>query len=265
MGDRNTEKVLFFLYARFLLMSELRKKKNRESIICLFLLPNLGNGWATWNLVGSRDVLAMLVRVCHISGEGHDSYSKHLGSGRMPLALLHPPPSQQMVDWTQAEGGGKSTRTCKSNPTHEHCTLCNILHSCSWKNRGRKQSWAWWRTKCGVANTCPLLMHNTCGPGKTGEQLSKEEKCRPGAIVTESFTGFGEGPAPLCSFYFSPTLSLACLNCHCFGGGSMLSTIPAPTMKSTGTAALLPTHQMAEFPSKDNNLFMLVPLKVRIF
>lgn len=59
---------------------------------------------------------------------------------------------------------------------------------------------------------------------------------------------------------------VSCLvNCHCFGGRTVLCTIPAPTMRSTGTAALLTTHQMAEFPSKDNDLFMLVPLKVHIF
>lgn len=45
----------------------------------------------------------------------------------------------------------------------------------------------------------------------------------------------------------------------------MLCTVPVPNMKSIGTAALPTTHQMAEFPIKDKDLFMLVPLKVHIF
>lgn len=97
-----------------------------------------------------------------------------------------------------------------------------------------------------------VLMLDACGPDKSGELLSREGKCR--TVTDDSPTGCGEGTAPPCSFYFSPSLSLACLNCHGFEGGSVLCTVPAPTRTSIGTAALLSAHQMAEFSSKDKDL-----------
>jgi len=90
--------------------------------------------------------------------------------------------------------------------------------------------------------------------GQVNPGSSCKRKGSAGTVAADSPTGCGEGTAPPCSFYLSPRLSLACLNCRGFEGGAVLCTVPAPTRTSIGTAALLSAHQMAEFSSKDKDL-----------
>lgn len=103
------------------------------------------------------------------------AHGRHPESGRTRLALAWPPPS------TSTDVGVNPSRVRgwqvhdDPNPTHEHCTHCSALQSCSCQKGGRMSSWACWRAEDGAAHTHRLLTLRGHGQGKL-ETCSKTNR-----------------------------------------------------------------------------------------